>query len=197
MSTRVRGRADSRSSCARINPDSIAWQEKLDPHKAAMEQQIASARRGALQACARCRFQLPDFIDVVLNAGDQRKPLGATIGQSPAQLGTGGRGGRPTTAMTNLYTDPDSIAAARRCSRRCSARPATPRQPQGKEEVLESRCCTRQRTTSARRTTTGWAAEHHRAFGGPLLPRWKASKAQNSSLYLLSLLQSRGALRGG
>ena len=56
------------------------------------------------------QFKLPDFIDVVLNAGDQRKPIGATIGQSLPNWGPVAAAGGRTMAMTNLYTDPDSVA---------------------------------------------------------------------------------------
>jgi hypothetical protein len=54
------------------------------------------------------QFKLPDFIDVVLNAGNERMPVGATGGQSLPNWGpVANRGGR-TMVMTNLYTDADS-----------------------------------------------------------------------------------------
>ncbi len=40
------------------------------------------------------KFKLPDFIDVVLNAGDQRNPHGATIGQSLPNWGPVADAGR-------------------------------------------------------------------------------------------------------
>ena len=59
-------------------------------------------------------FHLPDFIDVVLNAGDSRSPHGATIGQSLPNFGAVANEGRGrTVAMTNFYTDPDSRATLR------------------------------------------------------------------------------------
>ena len=57
-------------------------------------------------------FALPDFIDIVLNAGDSRSALGATIGQSLPNWGPVAESGGRTVAMTNLYTDPDSEAAS-------------------------------------------------------------------------------------
>ncbi len=56
---------------------------------------------------------MPDFIEIVVNAGNSRSPLGATIGQSLPNWGkvaTEGRG--RTVVMTNLYTDPDSRTMA-------------------------------------------------------------------------------------
>jgi hypothetical protein len=59
-------------------------------------------------------FHLPDFIDIVINAGDDRSPLGATIGQSLPNWGPVANEGRGrTVAMVNYYQDPDSVAARR------------------------------------------------------------------------------------
>src|SRR5205823_5873417 len=55
-------------------------------------------------------IKLPDFIDVVLNAGDQRSPNGATIGQSLHNWGPVAEAGGRTVAMTNIGTDTDSQA---------------------------------------------------------------------------------------
>jgi hypothetical protein len=55
-------------------------------------------------------FHLPDFINIVLNAGDSRSAQGATIGQSLPNWGPVANEGRGRTiAMTNFYTDPDSL----------------------------------------------------------------------------------------
>jgi hypothetical protein len=57
----------------------------------------------------RCRLKLPDFIDIVINAGDARHPSGGTIGQSLPNFGPVANEGRGRTmAMTNLYEDSDS-----------------------------------------------------------------------------------------
>lgn len=96
---------------ARINPDSIAWQKKLDPVKGDMEKALA-ALAGPPYKARDVKFKLPDFIDIVLNSGDNRDPHGATIGQSLPNWGkVAERGGR-TVTMTNLYTDQDSRDAA-------------------------------------------------------------------------------------
>lgn len=97
---------------ALINRDSLAWQDRLTPIQDDMEQTIA-----ALVDTYEPRevsFHLPDFIDIVINTGDDRDAFGATIGQSLPNWGPVADEGRGrTVAMSNLYTDPDSNARAR------------------------------------------------------------------------------------
>jgi hypothetical protein len=98
---------------ARINQGSRTWQQKLVPVQQEMEAAIAE-RAGKPYAARKVTFHLPDFIDIIVNAGDDRDPLGATIGQSLPNWGPVANEGRGrTVAMTNLYTDPDSSAARR------------------------------------------------------------------------------------
>ncbi|MEO8705672.1 MAG: hypothetical protein ABI867_36915 [Kofleriaceae bacterium] len=98
---------------ARINQGSREWQGKLVPVQQEMEKAIAE-RAGAPYGERKVTFHLPDFIDIVINAGDDRDPLGATIGQSLPNWGPVANEGRGRTiAMVNLYTDPDSMAARR------------------------------------------------------------------------------------
>ena len=94
---------------ARINPEAIAWQDKLTPKRQELENEMA-AIAGAPYEARQVSFQLPDFIDIVVNAGDDRDPMGATIGQSLPNWGPVANEGRGRTiAMSNLYTDPDSL----------------------------------------------------------------------------------------
>jgi len=96
---------------ARINQGSLEWQKKLVPVQQEMEAAVA-AQAGAPYKARKVSFHLPDFIDIVFNAGDDRNPLGATIGQSLPNWGPVANEGRGrTVAMSNLYTDPDSRAA--------------------------------------------------------------------------------------
>ncbi len=96
---------------ARINKDSLEWQKKLDPVKADLEKALATAAGAPYVARDVSKNKLPDFIDVVLNAADQRNPHGATIGQSLPNWGPVAEKGGRTVAMTNLYTDADSLNA--------------------------------------------------------------------------------------
>ena len=66
---------------ARINPDSLRWQEKLTPVQQEMEDSLA-ALIGEPYKARKVKFHLPDFIDITTNSGDDRSAVGATIGQS-------------------------------------------------------------------------------------------------------------------
>jgi hypothetical protein len=95
-------------SFARINAGSLEWQSKLAPRQQEMEQAMASLA-GKPYVAHTVTFHLPDFIDIVLNAGDSRAAHGGTIGQSLPNWGPVANEGRGrTVAMTNLYTDADS-----------------------------------------------------------------------------------------
>ncbi len=99
---------------ARINPAALAWQEKLTPLQQDMEDRLAAAA-GAPYSARRVNFHLPDFIDIVTNSGDDRDAFGATIGQSLPNWGPVANDGRGrTVAMSNLYTDPDSLRDRKR-----------------------------------------------------------------------------------
>jgi hypothetical protein len=98
-------------SFARINLDSLEWQRKLEPVKTELEGAVA-ALAGPPYKAREVSFHLPDFIDMVINAGDSRSALGATIGQSLPNWGPVANEGRGrTVAMTNLYLDKDSEQA--------------------------------------------------------------------------------------
>ncbi len=98
---------------ALIDQASLKWQRKLTPIRKEMEEALAR-QIGKPYKARDVRFHMPDFIKVVLNAGDSRHPLGATIGQSLPNWGKVAREGRGrTVVMSNLYTDADSKRVAR------------------------------------------------------------------------------------
>ncbi len=93
---------------ARINTASLAWEDRILPVRQEMENDLAELV-GPPYVARKVSFHLPDFIDIVVNAGDDRDPLGATIGQSLPNWGPVANEGRGrTVVMSNLYTDPDS-----------------------------------------------------------------------------------------
>ncbi len=98
---------------ARINEGSLEWQRKLTPVQQEMENALG-AHIGAPYKARKVTFHLPDFIDIVFNAGDDRSAIGATVGQSLPNWGKVANEGRGrTVAMSNLYTDPDSMRVRR------------------------------------------------------------------------------------
>lgn len=100
-------------SLALIDQQSLVWQKRLSPLRDKMEKMVA-AQIGAPYKAREVRFHMPDFIRMVLNAGDSRSPMGATIGQSLPNWGKVAQEGRGrTVVMTNLYGDADSLRIQR------------------------------------------------------------------------------------
>jgi len=96
---------------ARINQGSKEWQKKMVPVQQEMEQAFA-AHAGAPYQAHKVTFHLPDFIDIIINAGNDRTALGATVGESLPNWGPVANEGRGrTVAMVNFYRDADSVAA--------------------------------------------------------------------------------------
>jgi hypothetical protein len=99
---------------ARIDQGSVRWQSKLTPLEQDMERAIAGLI-GRPYTARKVTFHLPDFIQIVLNAGDDRQPVGAVAGESLPNWGKVEMEGRGrTVAMTNIGTDPDGRAVSRK-----------------------------------------------------------------------------------
>lgn len=179
---------------ARINKASLEWQRRLEPVKADMEKTLAALAGPPYKARA-VQFKLPDFIDVALNAGDQRNPHGATIGQSLPNWGKVAEKGGRTVVMTNLYTDADSRETL-------------------KEQMASLFCAQTQALTTTDPTpglisvvlheaahNLGPAHDYKvkgktddEAFGGPLASTMEELKAQTSALFFTWWLKDKGLL---
>ncbi|TKD13323.1 hypothetical protein [Polyangium fumosum] len=182
-------------SFARIDQGSIEWKEKLDPLKQDMEQALA-ALAGPPYTAQKVSFKLPDFITVILNAGDSRDAFGATIGQSLPNFGPVGNEGRGrTVAMTNFYTDPDSIASQRglAASLFCGATMASYTDDPGPQLM----------STVLHEAAHNLGPSHQYAvngkidseiFGGPLASTLEELKAQSAALYFTDWLVERGTI---
>ena len=184
-------------SFARINQDSLAWQKKLDPVKAEMEGALAKLA-GPPYKARDIGFQLPDFIDIVINAGDSRSAHGATIGQSLPNWGPVAASGGRTVAMTNLYTDPDSQdafkeqSAALLCKSTMDRLDADPKHATMSTVLHEAA------------HNLGPAHEYKvkgktddQVFGGPLASTLEELKAQTAALYFSEWLVAKGLLDKG
>ncbi len=177
---------------ARINPDSVTWQTRLEPLKGAMEQKIAQLA-GAPYKVRDVNFALPDFIDMVINAGDQRNASGATVGQSLPNWGPVAMAGGRTVSMTNLYTDPDSNArrATQASALFCKATDAAYR-PTGQESVLDSLLHEAAHNLGPSHDYAVAGRTGPMAFGGPLASTLEELKAQTSALFLTGYLATKG-----
>ena len=175
-----------------INQGSLKWQSKLDPIKGEMEKALA-ALAGAPYKARDVQFKLPDFVDIALNAGDSRTEFGATIGQSLPNFGPVGNGGRGrTVAMTNFYTDPDSILATKETSGSLLCRETMDRYTDDPEPLLMS--------TVLHEAAHNLGPAHQYAvngkddrqvFGGQLASMLEELKAQTAAMYYTDWLVER------
>ncbi len=182
-------------SFARINQESIEWQKKLEPVKTEMEGALARLA-GAPYKARNVAFHLPDFIDIIVNAGDSRSALGATIGQSLPNVGPVANEGRGrTVAMTNLYTDKDSEAAFAEQSKSgfCKASMGL--------ITFDPKIATMSTVLHEAAHNLGPAHEYkvkgkadREIFGGPLSSTLEELKAQTSALYFADWLAEKGIL---
>jgi hypothetical protein len=178
-----------------INTKSIAWQDKLDPMKGDMERALA-ALAGKPYKAREVSFKLPDFVDIVLNAGDARNPFGATIGQSLPNFGPVANEGRGrTVAMTNFYTDPDSLAAQRSTAESLFCPDVmnlytTDPEPQLMSTVLHEAA---HNLGPAHQYKVGGKIDRDQ-FGGPLASTLEELKAQTAALYFTDWLVTKGKI---
>jgi hypothetical protein len=168
---------------ARINQDSLAWQTKLEPVKQEMEATLA-ALAGPPYKARTVGFKLPDFIDIVANAGDSRAPHGGTIGQSLPNWGRVAEKGGRTVMMTNLTTDADSRASGRAAmaSLFCVGTMAKVRDT-AKPDVMAVVLHEAAHNLGPSHDYKVNGKEDDAVFGGPLASTFEELKAQTAALY--------------
>lgn len=182
---------------ARINTDSLKWQEKLKPVQQDMEDVLAK-HIGAPYKARKVTFHLPDFIDIVVNAGDDRDAVGATIGQSLPNWGPVANEGRGrTVAMSNLYTDPDSMTVRRSKAESLFINDAellshfgNDTEPSLLSTILHE--ASHNLGPAHQYEYKGKSAEA--AFGGDLASMMEELKAQSGSLWFVAFAQKRGII---
>ncbi len=182
-------------SFARINQQSKDWQTKLTPVQQDMETAVA-ARAGAPYAPRKVTFHLPDFIDLVVNAGDDRDPLGATIGQSLPNWGPVANEGRGrTVAMTNLNTDPDSMAA-RRAQAESLLDAASAKLYAGTNEpgLLSTILHEAMHNLGPAHEYKVGGTKGPEVFGGPIAQVMEELKAQTGALFLFEFLRGKNVI---
>jgi hypothetical protein len=179
-------------SFARINEASLKWKNKLEPVQQQMEDELAKLIGAPYQA-RKVTFQLPDFIDVVINAGNSRHSLGATIGQSLPNWGPVANEGRGrTVVMSNLYTDPDSQSnrkaqAESMFDEAAMAKRSSSQDPELFSVILHE--ATHNFGPSHEYEVNGKTDE--KIFGGPLASTMEELKAQTGALWYIDVLKSK------
>lgn len=180
---------------ASINQGSLKWQKTLTPLIGEMENSIA-ALIGPTYKAGKPTFHLPDFIDIVVNAGDDRTPFGSTIGQSLPNWGkvANEKRGR-TVAMTNLYTDADSLSSRRRQAESLFDTKTIASFTDDPEALLMD--------TILHEVTHNLGPAHEYAckgvtnaagFGGELASMMEELKAQTGALYFLGMIADRSLI---
>ncbi len=185
-------KAGTHLTFARINQGSRAWQAKLVPVQQEMEAAMAKMA-GKPYVARTVTFHLPDFIDIVINAGDDRDALGATIGQSLPNWGPVANEGRGrTVAMVNLYGDPDSIAA-RRSQAESMLDTASLNNYTGTQEpgLLSTILHEAAHNLGPAHEYMVRGKKAGDVFGGPMASVMEELKAQTAALYLLELLRTK------
>jgi hypothetical protein len=187
-------KANFHMTLARINQESLEWQRRLEPVKDDMEAAMAALAGPPYQA-RKVGFALPDFIDIVLNAGDSRSALGATIGQSLPNWGPVAESGGRTVAMTNLYTDPDSEAALMEQARALLCKASADRvDPAVRFMTLSTVLHEAAHNLGPSHEYRVDGRTDGQVFGGPLASTLEELKAQTAALYYADWLAARGLL---
>ncbi len=180
---------------ALVNRDSLSWQDRLTPLQQDMERSLAALVSDAYEP-RDVQFHMPDFIDIVVNAGDDRDAFGATIGQSLPNWGLVAEEGRGrTVAMSNLYTDPDSqqmrrAQAASLLSAETMGSYTSSPTPGLLSTILHE--ATHNLGPAHEYRVNGQTADD--AFGGGMASMLEELKAQSGALYFLELLEERGVI---
>jgi hypothetical protein len=176
---------------ARINQDSLAWQKKLEPVKQEMEAALATLA-GPPYKARTIGFKLPDFIDIVVNAGDSRAPLSATKGQSLPNWGKVAEKGGRTVVMTNIGEDPDSKAAGREAmaSLFCAATMSKVTET-SKPDVMSVVLHEAAHNLGPSHDYKANGKKADETFGGPLAATLEELKAQTAALYFPAWLAER------
>jgi hypothetical protein len=179
---------------ALIDRSSLEWQDRLTPLQQRMEQSLAAlAEEYEPRDVA---FHMPDFIQIIVNAGDDRDAFGATIGQSLPNWGPVAEEGRGrTVAMSNLYTDDDSRRIRREQAASLLSAETMAVFTGDPEAGLLS--------TILHEATHNLGPAHEyryqgqtgsEAFGGGLASMMEELKAQSGALYYLGMLREAGVI---
>ncbi len=178
---------------ALINKDSLKWQDTLSPGLQKMEEDIATLI-GAPYKARKVSFHLPDFIDIILNAGDDRDAFGLTVGQSLPNWGPVANEGRGrTVAMSNVYLDTDSKLMQKQRAESLFAKEDLVHLSNDKQVSIIN--------TILHEINHNLGPSHEYAyrgkrdgelFGGQLASMLEELKAQTSGLYFIDSLRKQG-----
>jgi hypothetical protein len=178
---------------ALINKDSLKWQDKLTPGLQSMEEDIAKLI-GAPYKARKVSFHLPDFIDIIVNAGDDRDAFGLTVGHSLPNWGPVANEGRGrTVAMSNVYLDTDSKIMLRQRAESIFAREDLVHLTDDKQvSILNTILHEINHNLGPSHEYAYQGKRDGELFGGQLASMLEELKAQTSGLYFIDSLHQKG-----
>lgn len=180
---------------ALINEGAKEWQQKLTSIQQEMEAAVAQ-RAGAPYKARHVKFHLPDFIDIVVNAGDDRGALSGTIGESLPNFGPVAKESRGrTVAMVNIFNDPDSLASRRRSASTLIAKDSMADysdNPLASQLATVLHEATHNLGPSQEYAVRGTQVQ--KIFGGSLNSMLEELKAQTGALFFIEMLRSKGMI---
>jgi hypothetical protein len=182
-------------SFGRVDPVSLGWSKKLTPHRDEMEQGLARLI-GPSYSARKVRFHLPDFIEIILNAGDSRLSLGAFIGQSLPNWGrVAVEGRRRTVVMSNLYSDTDSVTIRRKQAASLFSKDSMKHFTTEKKIALLGTVLHEATHNLGPHSDYRIDGKNPRAvFGGTTATVLEELKSQTGSIYYLDFLRKKGIL---
>ncbi len=184
-------------SFAFIDRTSLEWKAKLTAVRGELETTLAGLI-GAPYVAREVAFDLPEFINVIVNAGDSRTGLGATVGQSLPNFGKVAEESRGrTVAMVNIYTDPDTLGdfSKRDRSLFSDATFAHTTEDQASERLgTVMHEATHNLGPNGSYKVDGKRGEE--IFGGPTDAILEELKSQTGALYYLAFLLGKGLISG-
>lgn len=182
-------------SFGRSDLSAVRWAEALVPLRQEMEDEFAKLVGEAYKA-REVKFSFPDFVEIVMNSGDARHGLGATIGQTLPNWGkVAEENRRRIMVTTNIYTDPDSKRMAREKAATMFDAETMRYLPDAREPALVNTMLHEAAHNIGPHSDTKWGDRGTSdVFGGRTAQTLEELKAQTGALWYIDFLRRKGVV---
>ncbi|HPM41336.1 MAG TPA: hypothetical protein PLY45_02740, partial [bacterium] len=173
----------------------VKWAEALVPLRQEMEDEFAKLVGDAYKT-REVKFSFPDFVEIVLNSGDARHGLGATIGQTLPNWGkVAEENRRRIMVTTNIYTDPDSKRMAREKAATMMDSDSMRYLPDAREPALVNTMLHEAAHNIGPHSDTKWGDRGTSdVFGGRTAQTLEELKAQTGAIWYIDFLRRKGVV---
>jgi hypothetical protein len=179
---------------AKVNQGSKTWQQKLVPIQQEMEAAVA-AKAGPPYKARTVTFHLPDFIDVIANAGEDRTALLTTLGQSLPNWGpVVDRGAGRTWAALNVSNDADTDAARKNQTASLFDTETTAIELSDDADLLGTILHEATHNLGPAHDYKVGGKDDSASFGGPVAQMLEELKAQTGAYFLVEMLRTKGLI---